>query len=140
MRTIFAILLVLGSQFASRADTFAYVSLAKDKKIAVYKVEAATGTLTHVADAACEGEPAALVANPARTTLFVSLRPEGKLMAFRIDPRAGTLTHLNTVDAGIDPAHLSTDKAGKFLLAAYYVAAKVTVHAIEENGALRPQA
>jgi 6-phosphogluconolactonase len=139
MRTIFAVLLVLGSEIVSRAETFAYVSLAKDKKIAVYKVEAATGVLTHVADAACDGEPAALVANPAKTALFASLRPEGKLMAFRIDPRSGTLTRLNTIDAGIDPAHLSTNKTGRFLLAAYYVAAKVTVHAIEESGELRPE-
>jgi 6-phosphogluconolactonase len=138
MRTLAAILLVLISGI-SRADTFAYVSLAKDRKIAVYKVEPATGALTHIADAPCEGEPGALVANPAKTGLFASLRPEGKLVAFRIDPRAGTLTHLNTVEAGPDPAQLSTDKEGRFLLAAYYVASKATVHAIEESGSLRPQ-
>lgn len=138
MQMLAALLLVLIAGVC-RAETFAYVSLAKDKKIAVYEVEAATGALIHVADVACGGEPAALVANPARTTLFASLRPEGKLMSFRIDPRAGTLTHLNTIDAGIDPAHLSTDKEGRFLLAAYYVAAKVTIHAIEESGSLRPQ-
>jgi 6-phosphogluconolactonase len=136
MLTALLLLLIVGT---SHAETFAYVSLAKDKKIAVYKIEAATGALTHVADADCEGEPAALVANPAKTALFASLRPEGRLRAFRIDPQAGTLTHLNTIDAGVDPAHLSTDKAGRFLLAAYYVAAKVTVHAIEESGELRPQ-
>src|SRR5262245_5580644 len=107
MRMLAALLLMLVAGVI-RAETFAYVSLAKDKKIAVYKVEAATGALTHITDAACEGEPAALVANPTRTTLFASLRPEGKLMAFRIDPRAGLLTRLNTIDAGIDPAHLST--------------------------------
>jgi 6-phosphogluconolactonase len=138
MRMLAALLLLFIAGII-RAETIAYVSLAKDKKIAVYKVEAVTGTLTHVADAACEGEPAALVVNPSRTTLFTSLRPEGKLMAFRIDPRVGALTHLNTIDAGIDPAHLSTNKAGRFLLAAYYVAAKVTVHAIEASGELKPE-
>ena len=138
MRMLVAILLVLGCRTV-QADTFAYVSLAKDKKIAVYNVDPSTGALAHVADAPCGGEPAALVANPTRTSLFASLRPEGKLVAFRIDPRTGTLAHLNTIDAGIDPAHLSTDKQGRFLLAAYYVAAKVTVHAIEADGSLRPQ-
>ena len=137
MRTLVAALLVLGCGIVSRADTFAYVSLAKDKKIAVYKVEATSGALTHVADAACEGEPGALVANPARTLLFASLRPEGKLIAFRIDPMVGMLKHMNTVEAGPDPAQLSTDKEGRFLLAAYYVAGKVTVHAIEKDGSLR---
>ena len=137
MRTLVAIFLVLGCGIVSRADTFAYVSLAKDKKIAVYQVNSTTGALTHVADAACEGEPGALVANPARTSLFASLRPEGKLVAFRIDSQTGTLEPANTVEAGADPAQLSTDKVGRFLLAAYYVAGKVTVHAIEKDGSLR---
>jgi len=137
MRILTAILLVLIAG-VSRADTFAYVSLAKDRKIAVYKIEPSTGALTHVADIPCEGEPGALVANPAKTALFASLRPEGKLVAFRIDPMAGTLKHVNTVEAGPDPAQLSTDNEGRFLLAAYYVVGKVTVHAIEEGGSLRP--
>jgi 6-phosphogluconolactonase len=136
MRTLVAVLLVLGCGTVLRADTFAYVSLARDKKIAVYKVDVTTGALAHVADTACEGEPGALVANPARTLLFASLRPEGKLVAFRIDS-LGTLKHVNTVEAGPDPAQLSTDKKGRFLLAAYYVAGKVTVHAIERDGSLR---
>src|SRR5262245_52752394 len=136
MRILAAILLVLMTS-VSRADSFAFVSLAKDREIAVYKVEPATGVLTHIADAPCEGEPGALVANPARTGLFASLRPEGKLVAFRINQQSGSLTHVNTIDAGPDPAQLSTDKEGRFLLAAYYVAGKVTVHAIEEGGSLR---
>ncbi len=139
MRTLVAVLLVIGWGIVGRADTFAYVSLAKDKKISVYQVDTTTGALTHVADTACEGEPGALVATPTRISLFASLRPEGKLVAFRIDPIAGTLKFVNTVEAGPDPAHLSTDKAGRFLLAAYYVAGKVTVHAIERDGSLRPQ-
>ncbi len=137
MRTLVAILIVLGCVNVGRADTFAYVSLAKDKKIAVYQVDATTGALTHVSDANCEGEPGALVANPARTLLFASLRPEGKLVAFRIDSQTGKLEHINTVEAGPDPAQLSTDNEGRFLLAAYYVAGKVTVHAIEKDGSLR---
>jgi len=139
MRTLFATLLIFGCALATRAETVAYVSLAKDRKIAVYKVDPATGVLTHSADAAREGEPGALVANPARTLLFASLRPEGKIVAFCIDQQAGALTHINTIDAGPDPAQLSTDKDGRFLLAAYYVDAKVTVHAIEPGGSLRPQ-
>jgi 6-phosphogluconolactonase len=46
------------------------------------------------------------------------------------------LTHINTVAAGADPAHISTDKTGKFLFTAYYVAGQVTVHDIGADGAL----
>jgi len=136
MRTLTLLLVALALAAPARADTFVYSSLAKEKKIAVYQLDSTSGKLTHVADAPCEGEPAALVVNPARTALFASLRPEEKLSAFRIDQATGKLTHLNTIDAGADPAHLSTDFFGRFLLAAYYVDAKATVHAIEKNGAL----
>jgi hypothetical protein len=54
----------------------------------------------------------------------------------RIEPASGKLTHINTVPGGADPAHMSTDKAGKFLLTVYYVAGKVTVHTIGADGAL----
>jgi 6-phosphogluconolactonase (cycloisomerase 2 family) len=43
---------------------------------------------------------------------------------------------VSTVAAGPDPAHLSTDGAGRYLLAAYYVDAKVTVHAVGRDGSL----
>jgi 6-phosphogluconolactonase len=134
--TTSAFLIALALAAPAETHTFAHVSLAKEKKIAVYELDTTSGKLTHIADTPCEGEPAALVANPTRTALFVSLRPEGKLSAFRIDQATGKLTHLNTIDAGPDPAHLSTDRYGRYLLAAYYVAAKVTVHAIEKDGSL----
>jgi 6-phosphogluconolactonase len=37
------------------------------------------------------------------------------------------------VPAGADPAHIAVDHTGRFLLAAYYVAGKVTVHAIKDG-------
>jgi hypothetical protein len=43
MRKLIVVLLGLGCGNDSRGDTFAYVSLAKEKKIAVYNVDAATG-------------------------------------------------------------------------------------------------
>jgi hypothetical protein len=40
--------------------------------------------------------------------------------ATRIDSASGNLTHVSTVSAGPDSAHLSTDRAGRYLLTAYY--------------------
>jgi 6-phosphogluconolactonase len=119
-----------------RAETVVYVSVAAEKRIAVYRLDGDTGKLTHRSDMKVEGEPGALVVDPQRRFLFASFRPEGKLAAFRIDPSSGTLTHLNTVAAGPDPAQLSTDRTGRYLLAAYYVDAKVTVHEIGKDGKL----
>ena len=41
----------------------------------------------------------------------------------------GKLTHVNIVTVGPDPAHIATDRTGRYLLTAYYIDAKVTVHA-----------
>jgi 6-phosphogluconolactonase len=70
---------------------------------------------------------------PARRFLFAAIRSTGKLASFRIDPATGRLTHLSTVTVGPDPAHISTDHTGRYLLTAYYVDARVTVHAIGDD-------
>src|SRR5262245_31294633 len=97
--------------------TYAYVSVAGEKRIATYWMDGETGKLTHKGDAKIEGEPGALAVDPRRRFLFAALRAEGKLASFRIDPATGLLKHLGTVPAGPDPAHISTDAAGRFLLA-----------------------
>jgi 6-phosphogluconolactonase len=140
MRTLTILLLtsptMLLAATAARAETVVYVSVAAEKRIAVYQMDRATGKLTHRGDAKLDGEPGALTVDPGHHFLFAALRAEGKLASFRIDRATGMLKHLNTVPAGPDPAHLSTDAAGRYLLAAYYVDAKVTVHRIGEDGAL----
>jgi 6-phosphogluconolactonase len=132
---VLAVTVLLGAA-AARADTVVYVSVAAEKRIAVYQMDRATGRLTHQGDTKLDDEPGALAVDPGHHFLFAALRAEGKLASFRIDPATGVLTHRNTVPAGADPAHLSTDAAGRYLLAAYYVDAKVTVHRIGEGGAL----
>jgi len=122
MRTLTILFLlsltVLLAATAARADTVVYVSLAAEKRIAVYQMDGATGKLTHRGDTKLDGEPGALTVDPGRQFLFAALRAEGKLASFRIDRATGMLTHLNTVPAGPDPAHLSTDAAGRYLFAA----------------------
>jgi 6-phosphogluconolactonase len=113
-----------------------YVSVAGEKRIAIYQVDSADGRLTHVGDASTAGEPGALTTDPKRRYLFAALRSTGELAAFRIEPTTGKLTHINTVPAGADPAHISVDKEGKFLLTAYYGAGQVTVHSIADDGSL----
>jgi 6-phosphogluconolactonase len=133
---IFASLLLLAwsCPLAAAAD-YVFVSLAGDKRIAVYQADLRDGSLKHRADVAIDGEPGALTVDSSHHFLFASVRSEGKLAAFRIG-RTGQLKILSTVPAGADPAYLSTDKRGRFLLCAYYVAGKVTVHAIAADGSL----
>src|SRR5262249_58715487 len=111
---------------AVRAETFVYVSVAAEQRIAVYRLDGATGRLTHRSDCkVADGEPGALTVDPDKRFLLAAIRSAGKLASFRIDPATGALAHLGTVPAGPDPAHLSTDRTGRFLLTAYYVDAHV---------------
>jgi 6-phosphogluconolactonase len=113
-----------------------YVSVAAEKRIAIYRVDSAEGRLARVGDAVTPGEPGALTTDSKRRYLFAALRSTGELAAFRIDSATGKLTPINTVPAGADPAHISVDREGKFLLTAYYVAGQVTVHTIADDGSL----
>ncbi|MFO0969501.1 MAG: lactonase family protein [Gemmataceae bacterium] len=136
MRFLLGLLLLPAFQTSTPAETIVYVSVAGAKKIAAYGMNPRAGTLTLRSSTACEGEPGALTVDPARRFLFAALRSTGQLSAFSLDRATGKLTHLNTVPAGADPAHISTDRAGRFLFTAYYVAAKVTVHAIRKDGSI----
>src|SRR5206468_6688523 len=100
------------------ADTSVYVSVAGEKKIAVYKMGPRDGKLTLSSTTATAGEPGALAVDPQRKFLFAAIRSEGKLSSFRIDRATGQLTAINTVPAGADPAQISTDHTGKYLLTA----------------------
>ncbi len=134
MRYLSVLMALLFPASAFAADVV-YVSVAADKRIALYRI-AADGQLTHVSDCATTGEPGALITDAKRRYLFAALRSTGELAAFRIEPATGKLTHINTVPAGADPAHITVDKEGKRLLTAYYVAGQITVHTIADDGSL----
>lgn len=135
MRILSALAGMLLASSAMAADVV-YVSVAAEKRIAVYQIDTATGNLTHVDDCSTSGEPGALTTDPKRNFLFAAIRSTGELAAFRIDPKTGKLTHISAVAGGEDPAHITVDKTGTFLLTAYYVAGQVTVHEISHDGLL----
>jgi 6-phosphogluconolactonase len=139
-RFLLTVLAALLPATTARTDTFLYVSVAAEKRIAVFRLDADTGRLTHQGDAKVEaGEPGALAVDPEKRFLLAAIRSTGKLASFRIDPATGRLTPVNTVPAGPDPAHIATDRTGRYLLTAYYVAAKVTVHTLDNDGMLSEQ-
>ncbi|MFM7151642.1 MAG: lactonase family protein, partial [Gemmataceae bacterium] len=121
----------------AKADTFVYVSLDAEKRIAVYHLDPTTGKLTHRSDCpVAAGEPGGLAMDPMKRFLFAAVRSTNKLSSFRVDAKTGGLTPINTVSVGPNPAHLLTDHSGRFLLTAFYDDAKVTVHSIDEQGRL----
>ncbi len=135
----FALILALAialHETATAGGTFIYCSAAEDKAIAVYRLNEKTGELSLVEREPTPGQPGVLVASPDRTRLFASMRSTGQLAGFHIDSTTGRLTSVNVVDGGEDPAHLYVDKSGDHLFTAYYVAAKIGIHRIDDNGNL----
>ena len=114
---------------------FAYVSLNGENRIAVFSADSKTGELTHRHDVKTPSLPGGMTSDPKNRFLFCSLRQAGGLASFRIE-KNGDLKLVSSIEAGADPAYLSTDRTGQFLLTAYYVAAKVTVHRIGKDGSL----
>lgn len=125
----------LGAQ-ESKARHRVYVSGAERKELIVLELDVASGAVQEVGRVTTPGEPGALALSADGRTLFVALRAEGRLTSFRV-PEDGSLpTLISDVEAGEDPAHVAIDPSGRYLLTAYYVAGKVSVHAIDQEGAL----
>lgn len=128
---------ILGTSPALLADEIVYVSAKNERSIQVYHFDAPNLILRQTLK--LPAEPGALCVSPDKGLLLIALRSSGELASCRIDAKTGKLTLINIVPAGADPAQISTDGSGQYLLTAYYVAAKVSVHRIETDGHLSPQ-
>ena len=110
------------------------VSVADEKRIAIFELTDESGELVHRNDVAVDAAPGALCSDPTGSYLFASLRQQGDLASFRIDAVRQTLVPISSVRADADPAYVATDQTGRFLLSAYYVAGKVAVHRLTGDG------
>ena len=124
------------TQSTSRS-TVVFVSLTGDEQIKLYDLDQHTGGLTLRTVSNAHGPSGALYRHPNGNVLYDAHVESTTLASFRFDPAAGALTLLNKIDTGIEtPAHLITDRAGRFLLTAYYTGGGITVHRLADNGAI----
>jgi 6-phosphogluconolactonase len=96
-----------------------YVPLQNDDKIAVFTVDAGTGTLTPKSEMPVPGGPSPLAISPDRTVLYVGYRGSADISSFRIDQDTGGLSQNGKVSLEAAPTFLSTDRTGWFVLSAY---------------------
>ena len=111
-----------------------YITLSGEDRIARYEVDEGTGGLTHIGDVRTAARPAPLAVNPAGDRMYVGCRDEVAISSYAIGG-AGELTYIGNVAVDNDPCYLATDRAGRFLLSAYYEGGLCAVHAIGENSA-----
>ena len=136
-RLIVVLLCALSNATARAHPTsWVFVSLLEEKKIVVYARDPLRGVLTRTAEFSCPEQPAFLTASPDGTKLYGAYRSTGQLASFLIDGTHGTLRQISVVNGGDDPAYLVTDRAGRFLLSAYYRANKVCVHRLRADGSI----
>ncbi|MBL8820197.1 MAG: lactonase family protein [Planctomyces sp.] len=134
-----ALFLLIQLATSGFGESFVYVSLLEEQKIVRFQRNTETGELTRCGETQCSAEPASLTASRNGLFLYVSMRSSGQLAAYRIQPSDGSLELLSLIDGGDDPAYLRIDGTGRYLITAYYVSNKVTVHAIEQDGRLSQQ-
>jgi len=115
-----------------------YVALSGDSPRLSCHAIAADGLAEPALDTPLPGAPSDLALSPDTRVLYADVNVDGthQLLSFRIDPATGGLEPFGTpAHVGPYPCHISVDRTGRFLLAAYYSDGMVTVHAIGDDGA-----
>src|SRR6185503_16003129 len=139
MRCLWTAAILLGAAATLQAETYVYVSMASEQKIQVFKLDPADGSLTPVETVAVDGAPGSLNLDPRKRFLVASLRTTSKLASFEIDPTTGRLKALGSVDLGQgqNAAFVGTDRSGRWVISASYMAGKVVVHRLGDDGRIQ---
>jgi 6-phosphogluconolactonase len=128
-------------------ETVVYVSNAGSKDVFVLAMDRATGALALIEKVPVPGtdqpSPSSLptAMSPDRRFLYAQLRSEPyPVSTFAIDRTTGRLQHVAVTPLVAPMAYIVTDRAGKFLLGASYVAAKLAIYPIDAEGIVAPRA
>ena len=134
-------LLGVRKAMADTPETTVYVSNAGSKDVYVLAMNRATGALDLIEKTPVPGtdkpSPASLpmATSPDKKLLYAQLRSEPyPVSTFAIDRTSGRLTLLATTPLVDQMAYLNTDHAGKYLLCASYVGAKLAIYPIDDQG------
>jgi len=113
-----------------------YVGLQDDDKIVTFGIDAGAGKLVPRAETPAAGAPSVFAVSPDRRVLYVGYRGTPGIESCRIDSAGGALTSPGRVATEHPPTYLAADRAGKYLLSAYYQGAYAAVHPLGSDGAV----
>ena len=111
-----------------------YVCAQDEDKIAIFAIDGEAGRLEPRAEVSVSGGPSVLAISPNRQMLYVGQRGVPTISSYRIDQRTGGLTLQRTVPTSHAPTFLAPDRAGRYLLSAYYQGGFAAVHRLGEDG------
>ena len=114
-------------------QTHVYLSIAGEKRIAIYTYDVSDGAIAFQENVSVSGSPGPLTLSRCGNYLYAGLRSSREIATFSINDKSKQLTLLKTTQLDADTCYIATDKTGRFLLSAYYGAGKVTVHSIADD-------
>jgi 6-phosphogluconolactonase len=115
-----------------------YVCLQDEDKIAAFTMDADTGQLRPLVEVPSGGGPSVLAISPDRHTLYLGHRTRPAISSFRIDQGTGGLALQAMIAQQHAPTFLAADRAGRYLLCAYYQGGGAAVHPLTNDGAVGP--
>src|ERR1700731_4485023 len=128
-------------------ETVVYVSNAGSKEVFVLVMSRETGALDLIEKVPVPGtdkpSPASLpmATSPDKHFLYAQLRSEPyPVSTFAMDRTTGRLKHLGATPLVDQMAYINIDRTGKFLLAASYVGAKLTIYPINAQSIVEAKA
>jgi len=121
------------------SGAFVYISNAESREIGVYGLDSASGDLIHIESVPVSGNVFPLAVSPDRRFLYAALRTEPfTVVSFAIDASTGRLTELGRAPLPDSMAYISTDRSGRYLLAASYPGSKLSVSPSGAHGFVQP--
>ena len=120
-------------------DYHVYVSNLKQSTFTRFLMDGDTGKLQARDDVELTSPAGPAAVDAREQVLFTSLRDGPGLASFGIDRKTGQLTAITSVTTESDACYVSTDRTDRYLLASYYGAGIVTVHAIDGAGSISAQ-
>lgn len=120
--------------------TMVYISAGGDNRIELFELNAATGQLESRGKLDLEGAPGAMTNDPKRQVLYAGVRSKNSVATLAINQRDGQLKLLGMTTVADNPVYLATDRAGRFLLTAYYGAAKAAIYPIQSDSKIGGEA
>lgn len=117
------------------ATSFAYISSPNDGLISQYRLDDGTGGIALVEQTQAGDKVNPMALSPDGSLLFAAQRVAPfKVITYRIDAGSGHLQRLGQAPLADSMAYLATDRSGRFLLAASYGGALLSVQAIDKDG------
>src|SRR5262245_52559574 len=103
-----------------KGTPFVYVGL-DDDRIAVFRLDPATGALSPAGDTPAGRHPSFLAFAPSKRFVYVVNEFSHEVAVFSVNPATGALSFLQRVPSlGVEPAYVSVDATGRWVFVANY--------------------